>query len=157
MIAVKYIEGLAFNWPSKIKKPVSVLPSGYDILFASEEDFTQFLADNQVAYDAYKLAQEQAKALAGAANNFKLIREKWQEIADKYAAQNVATSITTAQAALVADKFDKVKYYLDTNVPMQAIAEMALVSPADPFLPQAKIDEMRGELLAYISEVFSLG
>ena len=160
MIAVKYREDYLslptpFNWPNKVKKPVDTLPEGYDALLTQAE-YDQLLLDNQSAFDDQKVIEQQQAALANAAGSFKRIRDKWQQLADEYAAENVGAGITTAQAKLVADSFNSVKYYLETNVPMQAIAELDNIPPA-PFLDQAKIDSMKAEMLAFIQEVFNIG
>lgn len=161
MLAIKYREDFT-DWPLRIRLNTSVLPEGFDELI-SESAYELLLETNQAAYDAFKAlqaaqvveAQAQAQLQVGAAK-FAAVRAKWQNIADRYATENSATGINTAQAASIADAFSSVEKYLRLNVPTKAIAEIALISPIEPYLPQGKINSMRAELLAFIQETFSI-
>lgn len=154
MLAVKFRVDYP-QWPEKIKKGVVDLPEGYDELM-SQGEYDDYLIANQAGYDAFKVTQAQIAALQAGAAKFAAVRAKWQNIADRYATENSASGITTATAAGIADAFSNVEKYLRLNVPTKAISEIDNISPIEPFLPQAKIDSMKAELLAFIQTTFNL-
>ena len=160
MIAVEYRyenlqDGTAVQWVQRIRKNVTALPEGYEELL-SQSDYDNFISTNQSSYDAFKAEQAALNQQAQAAQGFKRVREKWQELGDNFAVSNVSSGITTAEAAAIADSFDRVKYYLEANVPMKALEELAIV-PADVnyFTEEVKTN-MYNELLTFIQETFSI-
>ena len=154
MLAVKYRLDFPL-WPAQARLNTSVLPEGFDELI-SEAAYEQLIEDNQVAFNAFKAQQAALAALQVGASKFAAVREKWQNIADRYATENSAGGITTATAASIADSFDNVEKYLRLNVPTKALSEIDLIIPIEPYLPQGKINSMKAELLAFIQETFNL-
>lgn len=154
LIAVKYRADYP-AWPQKIIKNVTTLPEGYDVIF-TEANYNQYLLNNRAGYEAFLAQKAEFAALEAGASKFASVRAKWQNMADRYAIENSATGITTAQAAQIADAFTSVEKYLRLNVPTRALAEIDLISPIEPFLPQGKINSMKAELLAFIQETFNL-
>lgn len=151
--------GIPSGWPLRIKRVVAdtepALTEGYNSVML-EADYEAFVAANQAAFTAGKAARQAFNQLQAGAAKFAAVRAKWQNIADRYATENSASGITTAQAAAVADAFSNVEKYLRLNVPTKALAEIDLISPIEPFLPQGKINSMKAELLAFIQETFNL-
>lgn len=160
MIAVKYSSlykslDTPFNYPVSKIDNVTVLPEGFDALLTQAE-YDQLILDNKPLVDAYKAEEASKLATASLPNKFKAVREKWQEMADKFASDNVSSGITTAEAKVIADGFSQVKYYLETNVPMQAIAEIDSITTDANFLTLTKRDEMKAELLAFVQSTFGI-
>lgn len=154
MIAVKYIEGLpeGLVWFSKFRRNAEVLPEGYDELL-TPQTFAKFIADNKGSYQQYlsSLRRQNGSQL------FRLIREKWQDMADRFAFENanVDIRITTAQAKEVADAFSQVIFYLNANVPYQAVIELGKIQRSEPFLTDDRLTSMASELTSYIQELSS--
>jgi len=154
MKAVKYRGDLSFNWPEKVSSPHTTLPSGYDILL-DQAGYDLLITDNQASYDQHLLDQAASAAPITKANAFKTVRNKWQDMADTFAANNVLNGITTAEGKVIADNFSQVVYYLNANVPMQAVAELALVTTDASFFTVAVRDTMAADLTAYIVTAFA--
>lgn len=149
------IFGIPENWPIKIKRVSdNVLESDYDYVI-SEVDYDAFIAANKASYDAGKAAIQTQADASTRANKFKRIREKWQSMADIFAADNVASGITNVQATQLANAFDLIEKYLRLNVPMKAISEISTMTPIPPFLTAERRDAMKNELLAFIQNEFS--
>ena len=146
MIAVIYDNNFNFKWIKKTIGPVDSLPEGYDELL-TEDQLNKIKSDSLALYEAEK---EKTKVPL----KFKEIREKFQEMSDKFASDNLAAGITTAEAKALADKFSQVKYYLELNVPMAAIAEVDNIDTDELYLTNDKKIELKNELLEFIQAVF---
>jgi hypothetical protein len=154
-LAVKYRKDVSFQYPAAVRKDVTELPNGFDEIL-TQEQYDQLIADNSQAWADHKADLDSQVQLVQGADRFRKVREKWQDMADAFANLNVASGITTAQAKVLADGFSQVKYYLETNVPMQAVAEIDSIATDPNFLTVEKRDEMKAELVAFISQTFGI-
>ena len=156
MIAVKTLEGVNFFWPIKIRKNTSVLPEGYDELI-TEEDYEQLISLNRDAYISHTNLELEEQFNRSGAALFRRIREKWQDMADKFAFENtqMQVKITTPQAKALAASFSEVIYYLNSNVPNQALIELAAIPRSEPFLTEERLSKMALELSTFIQENIS--
>lgn len=103
------------------------------------------LADAQVLLDA-------ANAKAKLKNLFAGIRRLWQQLSDDFAAENALLGITQeGKTKEIADKFDRVIYYLNVNSPNEAIAELDLVVRDNKYCTDARLNALKAKLIEYIN------
>lgn len=150
MIAIKYLEGIAFQWPEKIRSGVDSLPQNFDELI-DQITYDQMILDNQAAFDAWKI---QLGALSEV-GKLKRLREFWQQKADELAVENIGKGITVAgKSKEVADAFRDVVYYLNANTPTEALSSLAAIVPIPTFLEQSTIDSLSADFTALIGELW---
>ena len=154
MIAIKYREDLAFQWPEKVHSGISILPEGFDEMI-SQAVYDQLILDNQAAFDQWKTDQAAAEATALETQKFQTMRNEWQKLADELAVENIAAGITAAgKSKEVADAFRDVVYYLNANTPSEALVALDAITPIPTFLEAAKITELSDKFTAVINELW---
>jgi len=150
MIAIKYLEGIAFQWPQKIRVGVDSLPQQFDELI-DQATYDQMILDNQAAFDAWKLSQSSLSEVG----KLKRLRDFWQQKADELAVENIGKGITVAgKSKEVADAFRDVVYYLNANTPTEALNSLAAITPIPAFLEQSTIDSLSADFTALIGELW---
>jgi hypothetical protein len=119
------------------------------------DEYDQHLLDNQASFDSWKASQEQASAATQGAMKFVKIRNKWQELADKFAFQNSMMGISQipGKTKEVADAFDRVVYYLNVNAPTEAIKELDLIPRGETFLTEERITILKNEFFQFLTSL----
>jgi len=150
MIAIKYLQGIAFQWPEKIRTGVDSLPQFFDEII-TQGVYDQLILDNQAAFDAYKLENETTSETG----KFQVLRDFWQKKADELAVENIGKGITAAgKSKEVADAFRDVVYYLNANTPTEALNSLAAITPITTFLEQSTIDSLSADFVSLIGELW---
>lgn len=153
LVAVKWRSDFEF-WPERVRKNVQILPPEFDILM-TEENYLLHLSDHEEDFLEWKSAQIAANA-ANAANagaaKFVQIRNKWQQIADRFAFENSVMGISQipGKTKEVADAFDRVVYYLNVNAPTEAIRELDLIPRGEEFLTEARVTAIKNEFSQFL-------
>lgn len=92
-----------------------------------------------------ELAKEKLKTM------FKGLRVLWQDLADDFAADNAKKGITgKGKTKQVADKFDRVVFYLNANAPTEALRELDLIQTDVEFITPAVITDMKNKINAFL-------
>lgn len=153
LVAVKWRTDFQF-WPERVRKNISSLPEEFDVVM-SEEDYLLHLSDHKQAFLDWKAEQIAANAVNLGAAKFVAIRNKWTQIADKFAFENSAMGISQipGKTKEVADAFERVVYYLNANAPTEAIKELDLIPRGATFLTEARITALKNEFATFLSQL----
>lgn len=157
LVAVKWRTDFEL-WPEKVIKNIKELPEGFDILM-SLEDYNLHLSSHQQDFIDWKAAEASSQAAASEVANgiakFQLIRNKWTQLADKFAFENTVLGITQipGKTKEVADAFERVVYYLNSNAPTEAIKELDLIPRGETFLTEQRITALKNEFAAFLSTI----
>lgn len=141
-------------WPLRVRKNIQTLPPDFDEVMTLEE-YNQHLIDNQSAFNTFKAQlATQNQANQGIAK-FQTIRNKWTQLADKFAFENTVLGITQipGKTKEVADAFERVVYYLNANAPTEAIKELDLIPRGSTFLTEQRITALKNEFAAFLSTI----
>ena len=153
LVAIKWRPDFP-TWPQRVRKNVQTLPQDFDVLMTLEE-YNQHLTDNQSAFNTFKAQLAVQGQVNQGIAKFQLIRNKWTQLADKFAFENTVLGITQipGKTKEVADAFERVVYYLNSNAPTEAIKELDLIPRGETFLTEQRITALKNEFAAFLSTI----
>lgn len=83
---------------------------------------------------------------------FSGIRNLWQNLSDVFAAENATLGITQeGRTKEIADKFERVIYYLNCNAPKEAIAELDLIVRDNKYCTDARLNALKSALVGFLN------
>jgi len=150
-----YVETVIFDTDYVLTEIVNPLAVHYE----EDNDYRYLLTPEAWHY----VLEEDAEATEAAAAQESLdklqrifdgCREKWRDITNKFAMENVFLGIQAdGKTKEVADVFKEACYYVEVNAPLEAAKCIDLIQRDDKYLTEERLTAMKNEFLAFLAEL----